>query len=109
MPVKRTQAKRSRRLDQYCRQQLLEGPDASLLAGVGYLTAATFEEMRADDQAQALAQMERDWRANRDELLAWWNQGPEADQTGFKPWVFVVPEGPSSPPWAERQFGGREK
>ena len=105
MPVKRSLIKASRRLDEYKRQQLLLGPDSELLAGVGYLTAATFDAMSEADQAQALAEMKRDWRANREELLNWWNQGKDASHYGFKPWIFVMPQGPDTPPWAEEQFG----
>ncbi|KFL47143.1 hypothetical protein IL54_2566 [Sphingobium sp. ba1] len=93
MPVKRTKAKRSLRLDEYRRQQLLEGPDACLLAGVGYLTTATFSQMDASAQALAMADMRADWGRNRDALLQWWSErAPD-------------PATPDALPWAERHFG----
>jgi hypothetical protein len=92
MPVKRTKAKRSLRLDEYRRQQLLEGPDACLLAGVGYLTTATFDQMDASGQATALTDMRADWVRNRDALLQWWSErAPD-------------PATPDALPWAERRF-----
>lgn len=106
MPVKRTVSKRSRRLDDYRRQQLLDGPDASLLAGVGYLrAAASFDQMSADDQAQAMADMARDWAVHGAELMAWWRLGKDAPTDGVKPWAFVSAGGPDTLPWAAEQFG----
>lgn len=93
MPIKRTKAKRSLRLDEYRRQQLLEGPDACLLAGVGYLTTATFDQMDAGAQAAAMADMRADWVRNRDALLQWWSErAPD-------------PATPDALPWSERYFG----
>ena len=111
MPVKRTRAKRRRRLDDYKRQQLLEGPDSVLLAAVGYLAPTRtlrFSETPPDEQAAILADMERDWLTHGPELMAWWKQGADADLSGHKPWTFVIPGGPETLPWAATQFSTGE-
>lgn len=106
MPVKRTHTKRSRRLDDYRRQQLLEGPDSVLLAGTGYLrAAASFDQMSADDQAEAMDDMRRDWAVHGAELMAWWMLGEDAPSDGVKPWAWVPAGGPDRLPWAAEQFG----
>ena len=108
MPVKRTLAKRSRRLDDYKRQQLLEGPDSVLLAAVGYLAPTRtlrFSEATPEEQAAILADMERDWLTHGPELMAWWKQGADADLSRHKPWAYVVAGGPETLPWAATQFG----
>ena len=58
MPVKRTNAKGSRRLDDWRRPQLLYGPDLRLLAGVGYLApiqSPTFDRADVVEQIEVLA------------------------------------------------------
>ena len=72
MPVKRTNAKGSRRLNDWRRPQLLYGPDYWLLAGVEYLAlihSPTFNRADVDEQTEVLAAMERDWRARGAVLL----------------------------------------
>ena len=101
MPIKR-RAGKSRQFDEYRACQLLAGPDATLLAGVGYLTAARFELMTEADQAAALADMRADWERHGAELLAWWNGDDEAFR--FRPWNFIIRD-PARLPWAAEQFG----
>lgn len=91
MPVKRTKAKCGRRLDEYRLQQLVDGPDACLLAGVGYLTAGTFDAMSLDDKAATLDQMRDDWARQRDDVLHWWRSRIPMD--GAKPWIQSQLEG----------------
>lgn len=73
MPTNRTRRSRhSNRLDEHKREQLLHGPDAVPLAGVGYLAAArvaSFDKASKADQAAILAQMRADWDQHRGELL----------------------------------------
>ena len=101
MPVKR-RAGKSRQFDEIRACQLLAGPDATLLAGVGYLTATRFDEMSECDQGAALADMKADWARHGLDLLAWWNGDDDAFR--FKPWNFIVRD-PQRLPWAADQFG----
>jgi hypothetical protein len=81
MPIKRRLDK-SRRLDDYRWQQLLEGPDATLFAGIGYLAGLSggmFDRMCAEEQAIVLAAMRKDWAIHGPALMEWWNAG-EADR-----------------------------
>lgn len=111
MPVKRSLAKRSKRLCDYKRLQLLEGPEETLLGGVGYLAgynAGFLDQLGTAEQAEVLATMERDWRANRDELMAWWNAGRDAPHFSPKPWIFPHYGTPDTLPWAAEQFDNGE-
>jgi len=104
MPIKK-RAGKSRQFDEYRACQLLAGPDATLLAGTGYLTAARaarFDEMADADKASALDDMREDWDRHGAALMAWWNGDDEAFR--FKPWNFVVRD-PEYMPWAAEQFG----
>lgn len=109
MPTNRTRRSRAwqAELDDYRKEQLIQGPNASLLAGVGYLTAtrtASLEEAPPEAQALVLAEMERDWQQHGADLMAWWNLGKEAPLLCRKPWVFPRPR-PGQLPWAAKQFG----
>ena len=106
MPVKRTLAKRSRRLDDYKRQQLLEGPEELKLPGVGYLAGRgrTLEALPLAVRAEVLAEMELDWTENKAELTAWWNAGEGAPHFSPMPWIFPLPGGPDRKPWAAERF-----
>jgi hypothetical protein len=101
MPVKQRRRK-ARPFDDYQKEQLLCGPDACLLAGVGYLTAATWSQMSDGEQELALADMRRDWAVHGSTLMAWWRD-PDAAPITNKPWVFPVRDG--ALPWAAEQFG----
>lgn len=101
MPVKQRRRK-ARPFDDYRKEQLLCGPDACLLAGVGYLTAAKWSEMSDGEQELALKEMRRDWSAHGPILMAWWDD-PEAAPVTSKPWVFPIRTGDL--PWAAQQFG----
>ena len=110
MPTNRTRRSRlwQAELDDYRRLQLLEGPDAVLLAGVGYLhslAVGPFDRAPAADQATVLAEMEADWRVHGPALLAWWNEGDAAPRFSGKPWLFPLAGGPGCLPWAAEQFG----
>lgn len=106
MPIKK-RAQKARAFDDYMRQQLLEGPDACLLAGVGYLAmfrVAAFNVLQKREQAEMLNVMREDWRRHGPALMAWWNG--EAPVTGLiKPWCYVKPRGPDLLPWAAQEFG----
>ena len=82
MPIKR-RANKSRRLDEFRVQQLLEGPDACLIAGVGYLTAGTFAAMSPAEQERAMAQMRQDWQIHGPMLKASHPSTPWAE-TAFR-------------------------
>jgi len=82
MPLKRRTDK-SRHLDGHKREQLLFGPDAPLLAGIGYLepaAAATADQLNPAERLKMLAEMRRDWLLHRPQLLA---EQPE----GFRAWA----------------------
>ncbi len=105
MPVKQRRGK-ARAFDDYHRQQLLEGPDAVLLAGVGYLWSiqgATFDQASPEEQAFVLAEMREDWQRYGREMMERWPRGEY--EPAMRPWVFVVPGGPDRLPWAAETFG----
>ncbi len=105
MPVKKRAAK-GRTFDEYMRQQLLEGPDACLLAGVGYLAmfrVAAFDVLQKREQAELLGVMRDDWRRHGPALMTWWREGGPDGLA--KPWCFVAPGGPDRLPWAFQEFG----
>ena len=111
MPTNRTRRPRTWQphLDDYKRQQLLGGPNAALLAGVGYLNrvekkVGRFEDMSPELQAQTLAEMEADWRQHREELMTWWNAGEDAPRFSSKPWIFPRIGTAGALPWAAEQF-----
>ncbi|TCJ39204.1 hypothetical protein [Parafrankia sp. BMG5.11] len=104
MPIKQRREK-LRPFNDYHREQLIDGPDACLLAGVGYLTAATWDQMSDKEQASALEDMQADWTAHGAIIMRWWNQEPGARPITSKPWVFPVAGGPDALPWAAEQFG----
>ena len=103
MPVKQRIGK-ARHFDDYRRQQLLEGPDACLLAGMGYLWSiqgATFDQASPEEQAVVLAEMREDWARYGREMMDRWRRG-EREPTKI-PWVFPYLS-PDQPPWAAEQF-----
>ena len=107
MPVKRRRGK-ARHLDDFCRQQLLEGPEFCTRAsrGMGYLVpygAATFADLTAEQRAEAFAAMREDWAVFGADLLAWWQSG-EPDLR-VRPWAWVPEGSPNTLPWAEETFG----
>jgi hypothetical protein len=88
-------------LDDYKRYQLIQGPDALLLAGMGYLRrVGSFNMMSEQDQAEVMTEMKADWEANRDELMAWWNAGKNCEPFSPKPWIFPMYGTPDTLPWA---------
>ena len=97
MPIKQRRAK-GRAFNEYCEEQLIEGPDGCLLAGVGYLAGRFewFRDMDEIERAEVLAEMEGDWRIHGPELMQWWTAGGKATIPGTKP---------HSLPWAAEQFG----
>lgn len=68
MPMKRRTDK-ARRLDAYRAEQLIDGPEAALLAGTGYQRCKWWRDMDAAERADVLAEMRRDWEAHRAELI----------------------------------------
>ena len=106
MPIKQRRGK-ARAFDEYHREQLIGGPDTSLLAGVGYLAGRMkwFRHMDDAERAEVLAEMEADWRIHGAELMKWWNAGGNAPFPGAKPWTFPFAGGPDRLPWAAEQFG----
>ncbi len=105
MPAKKRIGK-ARGLDDDKRQQLLEGPDAVLLAGAGYLDrldVGSFGLAPAEDQAAVLAEMREDWATFGPDLMAWWRSGEGA--SGVKPWAWVSAGGYDRDPWALCEFG----
>ena len=105
MPIKLRRGK-ARVFDDYRRQQLLEGPDACLLAGRGYLWSiqgATFEGASPAEQAALLAEMRADWARYGPAMMDRWRQGEREPTT--LPWVFPYPGSPDRLPWAAEQFG----
>lgn len=108
MPMKR-RAGKAKAFDDYRMQQLVEGPDACLLAGVGYLAAARaarWADLTPDEQAAATAAMRADWERHGAGIMEWWGTGEGS--ACEKPWCFVLPpRDPSTKllPWAAQQFG----
>jgi hypothetical protein len=105
MPVKR-RIRKARAFDDYHRQQLLEGPDACLLAGVGYLhslSVGSFDRASPEEQAGVLEEMRADWARHGAEMMVRWRAG-EREPT-VRPWVFPYLGGPDSLPWAAKEFG----
>lgn len=105
MPVKRTRAKKSRRLSANRIVALLEGPRSNLLGGGDDYFQCSLSEI--DDQPKhvkdaAYAEMRADWEAHRDELMAWWNMG--ADAPDVEPWWHTRARGPDDLPWAAIKF-----
>src|SRR5687768_2858806 len=102
MPTKRTLRARlwSPELDDFKRQELLEGVGASLLAGRGYLPNqnASTEAERAEAETAARA----DWAKHGDELVTWWVFGTASPTV--RPWTWTLPAGPGTRPWAWWQF-----
>lgn len=104
MPVKRTQAKASRRLDEFKREALVDGPHSVLLAGLAYHPRyGCFSAMPEDLQAAALVEIEADWRVHGAKLMEWWKQG--GDTGGKAPTPYSRPHGPDTLPWAAEKFG----
>ncbi len=112
MPTNRNVRSRHWRpsLDPYKREQLLFGPETVLLAGVGYYTRHGPNEIAGLSDAERAgpeAEMERDWRTHRADLLAWWNDPAERLRAKFT--TNDEPGGPGTRPWAAERFdGGRQ-
>ena len=105
MPTKR-RAGKAHVFEDYHRQQLLEGPEACLLAGVGYLariSEPTFDRAPPEEQAAVLEAMRADWMRYGAEMMVRWRAGEQEPMT--RPWVFPMPGGPDTLPWAAEEFG----
>lgn len=105
MPIKRRLDKRGG-LDDYHRQQLLEGPDACLVVGVGYLArfpTVDFDALPEEQREAILADMRTDWTTYGAAMMVRWRAG-EREPT-VRPWVFPHLGGPDTLPWAGEQFG----
>lgn len=105
MPTKRRVGK-AHLLDDYRRQQLLDGPDASSLGAMGYLgpfRAGTVARLTEAQYAEMLAAMRDDWGRFGGEMMDRWRRGEYEPDT--KPWIFVIPGGVDRDPWAWEQFG----
>ncbi len=48
--------------------------------------------------------MKADWRANRAELMDWWNAAENAPSFSPKPWIFPHRGTLDTLPWAAEQF-----
>lgn len=81
MPTNRTRPARSWALDldEHKREALLFGPDAMLLAGLGY--------WRLVDRSATLEEMRRDWRIHREALLVHWRGLPSRPEGLPRPWA----------------------
>jgi hypothetical protein len=105
MPVKRRVGK-ARQFDDSKRQQLLEGPDACLFAGEGYLhsiSVGSFALASPEEQASVLEAMRADWARFGAEMMEHWRAGePEPIE---RPCVLPRLGSPDSLPWAAEQFG----
>jgi hypothetical protein len=105
MPVKRRIGK-ARPFSDHQREQLLEGLDACLLAGVGYLapyTVATFGQLEPEERAEVLAAMRTDWARHGPEMMERWRAAaPDPAMTPPSP---VEPGGRERRPWAAEAFG----
>ncbi len=109
MPVKQ-RTKKARPFDDYHRLQLLEGPDACLFAGHGYLApfkAASIEHLDDEQRAALLEAMRADWMRYGPEMMVRWRAG-EREPT-VRPWVFPYLGSPDSLPWAAEEFGEPEE
>ena len=96
MPVKRRSAK-ARHLDEFHVEQLLEGPDATLFAGAGYLhslSVGSFSRASPEEQAVVLQEMREAWGRHGREMMGRWRAGAYADVAR-----------PSGLPWAAEAFG----
>ena len=105
MPIKR-RVEKARQFDDYHRQQLLEGPDAVLLAGVGYLASTAsghFHNSPPEEQAAVLDGMRADWARYGAEMVVRWRAGEQEPTT--RPWVFPYLGSPDTLPWAAEEFG----
>jgi len=74
MPVKRRTGKAAR-LSDYHREQLRDGPEDHLLAGVGYMeghASAVFSCANDAEKALILEQMRSDWARHGVNFLAEW-------------------------------------
>ena len=105
MPIKRRVGK-ARQFDDYKRQQLLEGPDACLLAGVGYLhsiSVGSFALASPKEQASVLEEMREEWALYGREMMDRWRR--REPEPMVRPWVFPMLGGPDNLPWAAEEFG----
>ena len=105
MPVKQ-RTRKARQFDDYHRQQLLEGPDAALLAGVGYLhslSVGSFDRASPEEQAAVLEEMRADWARYGAEMMVRWRAGVREPMT--RPWVFPCLGSSDTLPWAAEEFG----
>ncbi|MFL5238669.1 MAG: hypothetical protein ACJ8EL_13895 [Rhizomicrobium sp.] len=98
-----------RELTAYQRHELLTGEISYPVMGyTGYGSGVGGE---TDLRAFISDEMREDWKANRDELLAFWASGEYttgelfADST---PWLFVCGS-PGTLPWAAEQFDEKAK
>jgi hypothetical protein len=97
-------------LDDYQREELLAGPGACLLAGVGYFGIwgpNLIEEAPAEIRANAREAMARDWARHGEELLAWW-VGETGERFSARPWIFPTRGGPGTRPWGWWTFDSPE-
>jgi hypothetical protein len=99
MPTTRTRRTRALHadIDDYKRQELVEGPGACLLAGVGYLPAQNAATPAEQDAAVEAARA--DWARYGADLLAWW-VGEDDRRFSAKPWIWAPRNGPGTRPWA---------
>jgi hypothetical protein len=109
MPTTRTRRQRqwTPDLDDYRRQELLDGPGASLLAGQGYYVHAAnhLDDATEAEHTEARTAMVTDWARHRDTLLAWWIG--QAEQS-VRPWAWVARGGAGTRPWAWWEFDSPE-
>ncbi len=110
MPVKQRTAKRHA-FSEYHLEQLLAGPDAALLAGVGYLAgrldgrnAANVDQLTDDQRGEMLEDMRADWQRHGAVIMAWLNGEADRPPVALKPWQ--IDRGSiGGEPWALAQFG----
>ena len=104
MPTKRTRRTRQTHVfDENCIGQLLKGPDACVLAGMGYFEpyiASGTRDLSVEQYAEMLETMRADWQKHGPELMRQWRTGEPITP---KPWIFIVPH--DGLPWAAEEFG----
>jgi|GEM_PF-6090482 len=99
MPTTRTRRSRiwAPDLDDYRKQELVEGLGVCRQAGHGYGLLGE----------GALATAQTDWAKHGEPILSWWT-GETDERFSQKPWIWPIRGGPGSRPWAWWEFDAPE-